>query len=468
MKYSTLCTCIVAGLSALFTPLAWSQDLSVDSTGAAIITLTNGADELRVDGGLGGAIWIFLNGEIHEFNGVASITINARRGSDNIVIANAGIAGDVEVRAVGSEPDTVSVTGNIDGNLTVVTNGGADQVQLGTDIASLTIGGSTTVRTGAGADDVAVNNLEANGILAVFTGFGDDVLTVKEANLDFLNGTTLNNTVRIGTGSGADRVTMEGITVDGKLRLATNGGDDVVVLEENLFNSHVRVNLGGNNDELTSRANLINGRTQFLGSFGNMDLLITDDLIAPNTRILDFEFFDTPTTETVFALAYTNVDGVEGFDESAGDVLIARWVDGPESGPDGVVGAGDIVETNAFPFGFNAAANGIFVAATTTRHVISTTIDARPSRVAGLDTLGQLFAFQSLDTQENYNEETTADGGFATQIVDSSEAGLPDVISVDAPSPSMPQTFGTTGDNTFVRDDVGSNDPFLDVDIQIP
>lgn len=56
--------------------------------------------------------------------------------------------------------------------------------------------------------------------------------------------------------------------------------------------------------------------------------------------------FPPPPGATVLAIAYTNVDGVKGFDESRGAVLIAKLVD---TNGDGAASAGDTVITNQYP-----------------------------------------------------------------------------------------------------------------------
>ena len=67
----------------------------------------------------------------------------------------------------------------------------------------------------------------------------------------------------------------------------------------------------------------------------------------------DENLLDPGPGPDVFAIAYTNVNGIPGFSEAAGDVMIAQWVDGSVAGgPDGEIGEGDFIEFGQYPTSF--------------------------------------------------------------------------------------------------------------------
>ena len=173
---------------------------------------------------------------------------------------------------------------------------------------------------------------------------------------------------------------------------------------------------------------------------------------------------DCEPEETIFAIAYTNVDGVDGFDESTGDVLIAKWVDGPEGGPDGVVGVGDFVVTDQFPTDVFAAGFGNF---TVNKHVITgiNFINSGVS-VGGVNATNATFAFVNDGNREAYIERAVPQlyQPTGTTIEDRKGLGGVDTVHLGANSPSVPVPGGTT---QFAGDGL-TDSPHIDVDIFIP
>ncbi len=83
-----------------------------------------------------------------------------------------------------------------------------------------------------------------------------------------------------------------------------------------------------------------------------------------------------PPSGALLAVAYSNVDGIDGFDPSGGDVLIAKLLD---SNADGAPSAGDTVVTNRYPLNADATQ---FAAFRTTTHPVAdvvTTTNGSPS-----------------------------------------------------------------------------------------
>lgn len=173
----------------------------------------------------------------------------------------------------------------------------------------------------------------------------------------------------------------------------------------------------------------------------------------------------TPISSNIFAIAYTNVDGVDGFDESAGDVLIAKWVDGPEGSPDGVIGAGDYVVTDQFPTDVFAASFGNF---TVNKHVMTGVNFINPAvGLGGSNATNATFAFVNDGNREAYIERvlpaTYQPTGTTIEDRQAPNFGV-DTAHLGGSSPSSPNPSGIT---QFAGD--GETDsPHIDVKIFIP
>ncbi len=75
----------------------------------------------------------------------------------------------------------------------------------------------------------------------------------------------------------------------------------------------------------------------------------------------------------MLAVAYSNLDGIDGYDPTGTDVLISKLVD---TNADGVASAGDMVETSQFPLNFDATAFGSFQS---TSHELATVVVDLPA-----------------------------------------------------------------------------------------
>ncbi len=159
-----------------------------------------------------------------------------------------------------------------------------------------------------------------------------------------------------------------------------------------------------------------------------------------------------PPTEDVLAVAYTNVDGIDGYDETA-DVLIAQLID---TNTDDVPSAGDTVVTNRYPLDFAAATFGTFQVTT---HTVASVSSNSSNYLNVLDAAGSQFIWAS-DPVEQYAEQVGF--GFGTVNVHDGPATYADLIWATLAAPSAPDTAllietpDTTGD-----------DPFVDVDILV-
>jgi hypothetical protein len=162
-------------------------------------------------------------------------------------------------------------------------------------------------------------------------------------------------------------------------------------------------------------------------------------------------------TFTTLAIAYTNLDGVNGFGE--GDQLIAKVVDTDGNGPD----AGDRVIMGKYPLSLSAPFSfgnwGVKShEVTTVVHSSGDYIDLRSANAA--------FNFYHLvfpgGTVEQYDERTNSHPYPRSTFRDFGLAGpAKDTFSVLTGAPSLP----ATPNDAEIELDRPTDDPFIDVDI---
>ena len=155
----------------------------------------------------------------------------------------------------------------------------------------------------------------------------------------------------------------------------------------------------------------------------------------------------------MLAVAYTNVDGIDGYDLAA-DVLIAKVVD---TNGDGSPSVGDTVVTDRYPADMSANSFGTF---TMNTHVVdSVTIFETQVFVSS----GK-HQFNWRDSVSfDYFYEIIAQSSGGTQIFDYiGGEDTADRLAAESPSPSAPDTavpYTTLNRRT--------DDPFIDVDLFI-
>jgi len=154
------------------------------------------------------------------------------------------------------------------------------------------------------------------------------------------------------------------------------------------------------------------------------------------------------STAPVFALAFSNLDGVAGFNPLT-DVLVAKLVD---TNQDNTADAGDTVLMGRYPINFAASAFGTWGVTT---HTVATVDEADSVVVRVFDSAGARFEWQG------------ATGGGAAYVESNRKAtsqfldffgfpcALDDVLGVFPGSPSQPSTAATGNvcdgtDDTFI------------------
>lgn len=165
------------------------------------------------------------------------------------------------------------------------------------------------------------------------------------------------------------------------------------------------------------------------------------------------------SVETVFAVAFSNLDGQAGYDPT-GDVLIAKWVDGPVGAPDGLIGAGDVIEVNQLPTNFDAST---FSGVGLREHVLAGPSTIRSGYLSSQTAGGQLFEFADgtdVSVQRQLYLEVDDSGTQQARIADAPSGNI---IFIQAGSPSSPGDLA----NLFDADG-GVDDAFIDVVITLP
>lgn len=159
--------------------------------------------------------------------------------------------------------------------------------------------------------------------------------------------------------------------------------------------------------------------------------------------------------EGVFAIAYSNLNGVAGYQSGSADVLIAALLDEDENG---VVSIGDKIITSQFPNNFSATS---FTGVRVSEHII-TGLPLVSALQINVTAAGNFtFNFQSLP---NISQQYRENNGFnQVDIYDSTGASFNDAIDINTSAPSQPTS--TTARMTINQR--STDDNFIDVDITL-
>jgi hypothetical protein len=163
--------------------------------------------------------------------------------------------------------------------------------------------------------------------------------------------------------------------------------------------------------------------------------------------------------ETIFAVAYGDVDTADGDYNPAVDLMIAKFVDGEGTAADGLPGVGDKLITNQYPTSFATTGFGTF---NLTEHTITNVFSATSSAMALQEGDQAWFRFYNGEygNHEFYHEYFVYMGPEDSMWVDGIASELEDKIEFVTGSPSQPQTSLST-----ITQPQGTDDAFIDVDI---
>jgi hypothetical protein len=153
--------------------------------------------------------------------------------------------------------------------------------------------------------------------------------------------------------------------------------------------------------------------------------------------------------EAVFAVAYSDIDGREGFDPDTGDVLISKVVDGNGNG---VLDAGDEIVMGRYPKNFDATEFGDFGIHS---HTVATHFLGTLGLLVRSDD-GHEFFWEDSDGEQFY--ELVPGTHLASDWAEFAATGY-DLLrtNITGPSPSEPdatlylERTGNTSDDAFIE-----------------
>jgi hypothetical protein len=203
---------------------------------------------------------------------------------------------------------------------------------------------------------------------------------------------------------------------------------------------------------------LFAGAVTFNGTIGSDGRSVTGTYDAPG--IADNGTFEL-SLEPTLAVAYSNLDGVAGYDPAGSDVLITRLVD---TNSDGVASIGDTVEFGQYPLDFDATTFGDF--GTSSAAVTAMPSIPYPPANIGVWAAGWFYVWNDSPTADSYIEKASeAPAGIEDPLVSLQDAvGAEPMIDVIVANPPGPVSNPDTA-IPFVTRPAGADDAFFDIDI---
>lgn len=143
------------------------------------------------------------------------------------------------------------------------------------------------VNMGAGADNFVSEGMELIGRLAIDTGFGNEVDTIKMERLEVNANNTGGLALDIDTQGGNDKVEVIDGVMRGLVDIDTGSEDDIVNIEDILIgrNSEVRIRTQAGNDNVTVRESYFTDLDIDTGAgqdFVNLDDIFLEALLSVN------------------------------------------------------------------------------------------------------------------------------------------------------------------------------------------
>ncbi|MFK7818765.1 MAG: hypothetical protein AB8G99_08595 [Planctomycetaceae bacterium] len=269
-------------------------------------TLTNGGDlvvngdndrnvfsirklgnQFRIDGQAGTTI----NGSLQTFL-VEAASDDLRislKGGYNSVFVNVDIVDDVMIKG-GKGVDEIWFGGDVGGNVGISTSNGKDTVFLRGSAQNV------SVKTGNGADKIAIPELLLSGDLNIATGKGADEVTLSlPASVP---GVDVGDDLTVQTGSGDDQVLMRA-QIEDQMKIKMGSGDDLLAIEDSILGTSNNLDGGSGDDvlilhNLTAPPNAQGNFRRFEDGVGDQDIpdavfeALFDEVLDP------FSIFVTP------------------------------------------------------------------------------------------------------------------------------------------------------------------------------
>ncbi|MDD5401599.1 MAG: DUF4214 domain-containing protein, partial [Sulfurimonas sp.] len=426
-------------LSGVTTTGEGADTLNVDEDITASVNTGSGADTVNVTGDINADMDTGLADDV----AADGDTVNAVNLNNANLVTGAGadvitLTGDITNNTdasttvnTGSEDDTLTVSGNLDSNVSVMTEDGNDVVSFGGTTAG-------TISTADGDDTVTIAG-DVTG--AIDLGTGVDTLTIGtaliSANLDAA--VTAGSDAETDNADGLDTVTVHGDML-GHASITTQAGDDVVTVG-NLLTADA--DYVGNTDVTTeSDADTINAK----GADKTADNSNVDVTVA--ATIVTGEGNDTVTALSLSSAAQFN-DNVVLNDENNDDTVtvVGALID-TGAGDDHVYLTQNKIATE---YSFTVTINGVDFTSTglstgETEDALDALIDA--SGIAGVSS-------DQVSPTTGYFEVTVPTGmsislaGGTLNLISSSAES--DVYAINLQE-TNPTSFENYGDSTLIAE----------------
>ena len=162
-----------------------------------------------------------------------------------------------------------------------------------------------------------------------------------------------------------------------------------------------------------------------------------------------------PSSELIFAVAYSDTYASDGAYNPASDVLIAKLVDGPDEAGDGLPGPGDRIVAHMYPKTVDATDLGAF---TVTEHTVSA-FSFGTGYSCLVQTEAGFFSWSSgqgnFDQYQEWSPSASVTNLYDDRTTDSVEG---DLIQITSTSPSLPS------DDLTVSGSDPNDEVFVDVE----
>jgi hypothetical protein len=306
---------------------------SGNDTDRIIVNALSTWGSLTVNTGAGND-WLFLsNSVIGNGWGYDNVVARMGAGADTVTIKNDTLVrGSVDVQTYTYlnelDADTMYFDTNavVNGNVDVRLGGGTDNFMVTNPNHSLiawgglTTHGTLNVDTGANSDVVYARGVRADGNFKLFTGAGNDDVTIDNRAIDLWDGTFF--VPRVGgnmevqtynsvTEAQADVVRMYDASIVGSLLVRLGGGADTFLLEDaDFIGNDLDVNAGAGNDSVEISAFVVDHLMAWLGEgddklklgktwayrlIGSGDLGYDRLYTTPDTKAQYFDYFGWET-----------------------------------------------------------------------------------------------------------------------------------------------------------------------------
>lgn len=303
-----------------------------------LVTGDGAANGLEVSRGTAANTYVFrglVNGTATTINGGATpVTLTVTAGP-----------------TVGTKLGDLTINLGSGNDILVITNRSeADNTWPGftaqTAMSPLSVRRDLFVNTGPGDDEIQIRNADIDGNLSLLTEGGSDTAVIENV--------TVAGDANVDTAKGDDSVLLRKVDIVGETTMSSTRGNDVMGMFDSDFAQDVLVNLGGGNDEVSVEMNAFAGLLDLRGGGGTNRM--TRDLGGLNTigdDLMTLALANNLERLSEIEFSYTGDTGPDNWGSLTPAFLLADI--GRQQSPVNIV-TGSLVPTNLPNLDFNYAA----------------------------------------------------------------------------------------------------------------